>query len=712
MLTYAPVPRFGRLARSIVRGSAVSDSIVAPWCRAGDVGGLLSRSAWSLAAIVQWRAQRAENRSVRVWVPDYFCNAALDPIRSLGVTPYFYPLDAQLAPATGQLRELAEAGAPDIVVLVHYFGRPAAALATRDLCARTGAWLVEDAAHVVRPVDGVGEHGDFVVYSPHKHLPIPDGAVLVVRKSGPARFDEAAIAHFGKPSTWADQLTSVAGQLGKTNGDSDREALLWLAKRCLQRLGVRRMPRVPVPFSDTGWATGSVRVPTAPAASALARRLLATEATRLDRAAGDRRRNQARWDDIVCRAATPADALAAPAERAADGEWAPYLAAFSVNALVAQRVYAEWHQGGRPVTTWPDLPPEVLAAPDRHHRAHELRATRLFLPVHESVGGAALRRLAPAKDADGAHYSVRWDESTDAQWEAWLAAAGRSNLLQSWSYGNAKAATSRWSVRRCVIERNGEPAAIAQTLQRAVLGARLVRINRGVVPIGQLHPTRQAGVWRALRRAVAGPRSLLSIAPELDSSGAALNLLDALGFRRRDVLPWRSAWVDLQIDEATLRKRLNGKWRNMLNAAEREGLALDAGSDAQRLEWMLSRYRQLMTERHFSGPPIELVRALHLDAPSRLLVFRAMHNGEPVAGIAVATHGAAGTYLLGWNGDAGRALKANQFLLWHAMLHLKNQGSRWFDLGGIDEQGTPGISAFKLGVNGQPYELAGEYLAW
>ena len=74
----------------------------------------------------------------------------------------------------------------------------------------------------------------------------------------------------------------------------------------------------------------------------------------------------------------------------------------------------------------------------------------------------------------------------------------------------------------------------------------------------------------------------------------------------------------------------------------------------------------------------------------------------------MASHGSAATYLLGWNGEEGRRLKANHFLLWNAMLLLKEQGIRWFDLGGFDIDNTPGISEFKLGVNGKRYALLGE----
>ena len=89
-------------------------------------------------------------------------------------------------------------------------------------------------------------------------------------------------------------------------------------------------------------------------------------------------------------------------------------------------------------------------------------------------------------------------------------------------------------------------------------------------------------------------------------------------------------------------------------------------------------------------------------------IFKAFLDDELLAGICIVSHGPAATYLLGWNGEQGRSLKANQFLLWNAMMILKEQGIRWFDLGGIDEESTPGISGFKLGVNGTRYTLVGD----
>jgi len=57
-------------------------------------------------------------------------------------------------------------------------------------------------------------------------------------------------------------------------------------------------------------------------------------------------------------------------------------------------------------------------------------------------------------------------------------------------------------------------------------------------------------------------------------------------------------------------------------------------------------------------------------------------------------------------------MKANQFLLWNAITKLKKYGIKHFDMGGINEDDVPGITAFKLGVNGYNYELVGEYIKW
>jgi hypothetical protein len=44
--------------------------------------------------------------------------------------------------------------------------------------------------------------------------------------------------------------------------------------------------------------------------------------------------------------------------------------------------------------------------------------------------------------------------------------------------------------------------------------------------------------------------------------------------------------------------------------------------------------------------------------------------------------------------------KGAYLLQWTALQGLKENGIRWYDLGGIDPEGNPGVYAFKKGMSG------------
>ncbi|MFA6022007.1 MAG: GNAT family N-acetyltransferase, partial [Rhodospirillales bacterium] len=177
---------------------------------------------------------------------------------------------------------------------------------------------------------------------------------------------------------------------------------------------------------------------------------------------------------------------------------------------------------------------------------------------------------------------------------------------------------------------------------------------------------------------------------------------------------WASAWIDLSQPLEILRKTLDGKWRNMLVGAEKAGLTAEISAEDAPRAWLMGHYIALMRDKNFTGMPPSQIEAMvgFLADPKDLQVIRALApDGEAVGGILLARHGASATYLVGWNGDNGRKLKANNFLLWQAIVTLQAQGCCWLDLGGIDAELTPSIAAFKRGMKGQEYCLAGEFLS-
>lgn len=724
MLRHMPLPTWWSLLRALWPWRISDEALAEPWWRAGEVAGWLSRSAWSLALIAQWRSRQSPE-SVTVWIPDFFCNASLRPLRASGARLVFYPVTDDLAPDMAACRSLAEPDRPDIVVLVHYFGRPTPAAALRDFCRLHEAWLVEDAAHVLRPVSGVGTTGDFVLYSPHKHLPVPEGAVLVVRPDGAARLGEA-VKGFEPPTAWPAQLQAVARAMGCSRRADVQGGGTWLAKRVLQKCGVGAGSTGGPDFVETGPGSGTATVDPlpSPALGRLGRQLLPGWLPELPRIARWRARHLLLWDAVVPRAeAEPTSGTVVPAERPDHREWTPYLASYSVSEDQAEPIHDRWRAQGLPVTTWPDLPPEVIANRETHACAWRLRHTRLYQPVHQGLSVSAVLRNAGtatrvmSADPDAVRpLSCEWGTATRQQWHDLEGRVARSNLVQTWAYGEAKAESPGWRVRRAVFSRADRPIAFVQVLQRTVLGVvRISRINRGPVFLPEATPDEVAAVWgRVARLGNLWRGQLLTTAPELPFTGTAMALMAELGFRQRAPEAWESIWLDLSPDLNTLRAGLNRKWRNMLVASEKSAMERQGDSDASSLEWMIGQQEELMAANGFSGISGAFLRQLHRqfqdDQP--LLVLKAVHEGEIVAGICLARHGQAATYLLGWNGDRGRTLKANQFLLWQAVCLLKQAGCLWFDLGGLDEERTPGIAAFKLGLSGERYQLVGEYWKW
>lgn len=290
-----------------------------------------------------------------------------------------------------------------------------------------------------------------------------------------------------------------------------------------------------------------------------------------------------------------------------------------------------------------------------------------------------------------------------SQWEALFTQAGRSPLLQGWAWGEAKRAEG-WIARRGIVSESGRRLGLVQVLEKRLGGlVRVARLNRGPVWLEPVAPGIQAETLRLIGRSWRWWRGgVLFLAPEIAEDEAGI--LAPLSLRKRKAPHWGSAWIDLSQPPEALRKRLDGKWRNMLVGAEKAGLTVEVSSD---LDWLMTRYEDLMADKSFTGTPPRLIRALAAESQ----VLRALTpEGEAVAGILLVRHGASATYLVGWSGDTGRKLKANNILLWHAMLSLKDQGCLWLDLGGIDDQLTPGIATFKRGMKGEEYRLAGEYL--
>jgi dTDP-4-amino-4,6-dideoxygalactose transaminase len=125
-----------------------------------------------------------------ILLPAYHCRAMVTPLEYLKLVPVFYAIRPDFNVDLESIERLLSPRARALVV-VHYFGFPAALAELQRLCDARGVPLIEDCAHALySQVDGVavGGVGDYAIASPMKFAPALDGGALVAhaRAAAPA----------------------------------------------------------------------------------------------------------------------------------------------------------------------------------------------------------------------------------------------------------------------------------------------------------------------------------------------------------------------------------------------------------------------------------------------------------------------------------------------------------------------------------------------
>lgn len=301
---------------------------------------------------------------------------------------------------------------------------------------------------------------------------------------------------------------------------------------------------------------------------------------------------------------------------------------------------------------------------------------------------------------------ARWNHDNPGLWDA-AHARVRAPLQQDWAYGSTMKMLGV-GVERVVVEQDGEPVALAQFLIRCWGSLAAVALcSRGPVWLKDLSATDKKLAYRTIKQSLPlGGLKWMLVSPEDDGAG-----LSAL---RRVMTGYATVMVDLTASEEQLRADLEVNWRNQLKAAETQRLVVDKMSDkAGAYRWLIEAELKQRQDRGLAGLPPEFFD-VYMQARKNpaltVLGLRADVGKSAVAGMVFVIHGKAATYQIGWSNEAGREARANNLLLWRAMLELKGWGIEQLDLGGVNTQRSAGLARFKMGTGGQVLRLPGTYL--
>ena len=304
------------------------------------------------------------------------------------------------------------------------------------------------------------------------------------------------------------------------------------------------------------------------------------------------------------------------------------------------------------------------------------------------------------------------DLASDGQWSEMLDTFADANFYQTAAYGGVH--WGKKSLSRIVLKRAGEVMAIAQLriVRPTPLRFGMAYLRWGPlwerrgVPADPEVPERMA---RAIEEEYLQRRKLfVRILPNAFAASPRESTVRA-AFPRFTAEPldagntYRTFVLDLRPSLGDLRKNFDRSWRNKLSGAEKNDLNIVAGNGSAEYQSFRSMYDQMRKRKAFETTvDVEEFGRMQaaLTPRQRMRVMICEDQGTPVAGLVVSAMGDSAIYLLGATSDDGLKSKGAYLLHWTMIQWLKENGICWYDLGGVDPVGNPGVYSFKKGFSG------------
>ena len=311
---------------------------------------------------------------------------------------------------------------------------------------------------------------------------------------------------------------------------------------------------------------------------------------------------------------------------------------------------------------------------------------------------------------------IKWNILSLPEWEERFSAIPYSTLCQSYEYAQAICPIQHQKARWGLIEINDQEAGLVQILEAGILGNLLhgLHLDRGPLWFdGFGSAVHIKAFFDSFNREFPnrfGRRR--RIIPEVLHGAAAMSMLKGSNLTLVNDHGYETIWLDLQSDSAELRENLDKKWRNALSKAERAGLEITCDEAGQGAAAFLMGYSADRAAKGYDGPSVKLSAAIikAFGAKNRAWICTAQLDKRDIAAILVLCHGSSATYQIGWSSEEGRNTSAHNLLLWHAIQRLKQNGYRYLDLGGVNDESAKGVKKFKEGLGGHARRYAGQYI--
>jgi hypothetical protein len=126
-----------------------------------------------------------------ILIPEYICEAFIQPINDLGIKIKYFQLDNELNPIWKNIIDLTDSNVKCIVML-NYFGIKQNSFDFKKYCKSYNIYLIEDNAHTYfcNTLNGdIGNIGDISIFSPRKLLGLKYGGVLKINNKNKSKLE-------------------------------------------------------------------------------------------------------------------------------------------------------------------------------------------------------------------------------------------------------------------------------------------------------------------------------------------------------------------------------------------------------------------------------------------------------------------------------------------------------------------------------------------
>lgn len=316
-------------------------------------------------------------------------------------------------------------------------------------------------------------------------------------------------------------------------------------------------------------------------------------------------------------------------------------------------------------------------------------------------------------------------------WDEFVAQQSDGHLLQSWGWGDFKAAFG-WQPMRVALSASTKIVAAAQLVFRPSPLGPLAYIPKGPV-LGQATASQQGQLWAAVHRLARQRRAfVLKVEPEWLDLPEQHERLAAQGLSPDSdtIQPRQTIVIDLTPDPDDVLDTMKSKTRYNIRLAGRKGLVCEPGDRAavdafyDIMETTGERDEFGIHTRAYYQHAWEL-----FNAQGRASLWMASYKGQYLAGVMAFCLGQKSWYMYGASSNQHRNLMPTYLAQWQALLWAKDRGCASYDMCGIPdlpeevlEEGLRdrstlgdapphlwGVYRFKRGFGGQTRRYVGAY---